>query len=216
MPGGGDGVTGGAEARRSRRVQYTLGALRGALLRLLDEHPDTPVERVTVKALCEAADVNRSTFYAHYGQPLDLLKDMEHGLMRDLTDYLAGFSLSGDALAARETVVRVCEYIARNAALCRVLLRAGSGSLDKQLQAICRGLLFKGMIPREGLEDGTADYLSEYTVRGAVSVVRLWLETGLKEPPAQIASVLSRAGQGGILAFFQVVHQAHPETRHPI
>ena len=42
-----------------RRVKYTLLALRGSLLELMREKD---VSRITVKELCERADVNRGTF----------------------------------------------------------------------------------------------------------------------------------------------------------
>ena len=50
------------ELVESRRTQYTRRALRDALIELL---ADKPLARITVRELCERADVNRSTFYAH-------------------------------------------------------------------------------------------------------------------------------------------------------
>lgn len=61
-----------------RRVKYTLLALRGSLLELMREKD---VSRITVKELCERADVNRGTFYAHYASPADLLEQIEQELL---------------------------------------------------------------------------------------------------------------------------------------
>lgn len=47
----------------SRRTRYTRAAMQDALIELLR---DQALGDITVKALCERADVNRSTFYAHY------------------------------------------------------------------------------------------------------------------------------------------------------
>ena len=50
------------ELTESRRTRYTRRAMQDALIELLRNQP---LGSITVKALCERADVNRSTFYAH-------------------------------------------------------------------------------------------------------------------------------------------------------
>ena len=59
----------------------TRRALREALLDLIEEKG---LDRVTVKALCERADLNRGTFYLHYRDVYDLLEQYTD-------DVLAGF-----------------------------------------------------------------------------------------------------------------------------
>ena len=51
------------ELTESRRTRYTRRAMQDALIDLMRERP---LGSITIKALCEQADVNRSTFYAHY------------------------------------------------------------------------------------------------------------------------------------------------------
>ena len=50
-----------AAEKVDRRVRYTKRALTQALVQLVQERP---VSKISVKELCERADVNRSTFYA--------------------------------------------------------------------------------------------------------------------------------------------------------
>lgn len=57
------------------RVQYTRTVLKNAMLTLLKEKS---YEKITVKELCEAAEINRGTFYLHYASPVALLKDIEN------------------------------------------------------------------------------------------------------------------------------------------
>ena len=71
------------ELVESRRTQYTRRALRDALIELL---ADKPLARITVRELCERADVNRSTFYAHYPDLDSLLRDIEE----DTIDWVNG------------------------------------------------------------------------------------------------------------------------------
>lgn len=51
------------------RIQKTLREIRRAFLSLAAEKP---LERITVKELCDRALINKATFYSHYDN-LDLL-----------------------------------------------------------------------------------------------------------------------------------------------
>ena len=65
--------------REDRRSVYSKRVIRESLLALMR---DKPLNKITVRELCEKADVNRSTFYAYYEDIYDLhraiLKDYFH------------------------------------------------------------------------------------------------------------------------------------------
>ena len=63
--------------KSDRRVRYTRMVLKQALLSLMLERPIT---RITVTEICERAEVNRATFYAHYADPYDLVARIEKEL----------------------------------------------------------------------------------------------------------------------------------------
>ena len=58
---------------RKARVIRTKALLKSAFISLMDTHPP---HEITVVDLCRAADLNRSTFYAHYGCPDDLIREI--------------------------------------------------------------------------------------------------------------------------------------------
>ena len=45
------------------RIRYTQRVLKESFLTLLKQKP---VNKITVKEVCEMAELNRATFYAHY------------------------------------------------------------------------------------------------------------------------------------------------------
>ena len=59
------------------RVKYTKMVLKKALLELMQHKP---VNKITVKEICERAELNRATFYAHYSDCFDLLESIEEEL----------------------------------------------------------------------------------------------------------------------------------------
>ncbi|MDR2106310.1 MAG: TetR family transcriptional regulator C-terminal domain-containing protein [Coriobacteriales bacterium] len=73
--------------KSDRRVTYTRTALRDALIELMhNQH----ISGITVKSICERADVNRSTFYLHYHDQYDLLHQVEHEVLEALKARLQG------------------------------------------------------------------------------------------------------------------------------
>lgn len=55
--------------KEDRRTRYSKMVIRDTLFELMREKP---INKITVKELCEKADVNRSTFYAYYADIYDL------------------------------------------------------------------------------------------------------------------------------------------------
>lgn len=60
------------------RVRYTQRVLKESFLSLLREKP---VNKITVKEVCELAELNRATFYAHYSDCFALMDRIEQELL---------------------------------------------------------------------------------------------------------------------------------------
>ena len=99
------------ELTESRRTRYTRRAMQDALIELLRNQP---LGSITVKALCERADVNRSTFYAHYASIEELLHDIEDETMAWVTTALEQLLAQPDSAGIEHVIERICQYIADN------------------------------------------------------------------------------------------------------
>lgn len=64
------------------RIQKTLREIRNAFLSLAAEKP---MERITVKELCDRALINKATFYSHYDNMDSLIEQFEDEFVRELT-----------------------------------------------------------------------------------------------------------------------------------
>ena len=97
------------------RVSYTRRVIKESILRLLE---DRPVNRITVKEVCEAAQSNRATFYAHFTDCFDVLNQMENDLLADFERSLS-FASVVDVV---DMIERIYAMIDQNAEVCRVLI----------------------------------------------------------------------------------------------
>ena len=60
------------------RVRYTQKILKESLLKFLKEKP---INKITVKEVCDLAELNRATFYSHYSDCFALLESIENELV---------------------------------------------------------------------------------------------------------------------------------------
>ena len=68
------------------RVRYTKMVIKEQFAAILTT---TPLNKVTVKEICERAEINRATFYRYYADPYDLLEKMEQEFLEDMFKKLA-------------------------------------------------------------------------------------------------------------------------------
>lgn len=110
------------------RVRYTKKVLKEALLKALREKP---LKSITVKELCEAAEINRATFYLHYQNCYDLLEKIENEMLEAYSASLQRLNAMNTAALTRA----VFDMIDANQELCEILIfhRADEGLAQKLL-----------------------------------------------------------------------------------
>ena len=103
-----------------RRIKRTKRFLSMALVELLAEKP---VNEITVKELTERSDVNRATFYRHYRDIYDMLRQMEQELFKIdsyanlVLQYLRLESFHDDLVLRRVSVEDLVKEVVRKYAL---------------------------------------------------------------------------------------------------
>ena len=79
--------------KENRRVKMTKAMLNESFLKYLEEKP---ISRITVKEICEDADVNRSTYYVYYSDPYDQLHKIEDALIQEQAVYIDAILKNGE------------------------------------------------------------------------------------------------------------------------
>ena len=62
------------EKKDNRKVRYTKMVTRDSLMELMKTRS---ILNIAVKDICDLADISRSTFYDHYKDQFDLLRQIE-------------------------------------------------------------------------------------------------------------------------------------------
>ena len=116
--------------RLDARVRYTRKVLKESLLKLLEEKP---INRITVKEVCDLAELNRATFYSHYSDCFELLESIENELVDAFGQALI-LKKSFDVSSMIEAIYGIVE---NNREACSILIfRNTSSTVLKRMIAL--------------------------------------------------------------------------------
>lgn len=104
--------------KENQRIALTKRLLRESLLRLMEEKS---IQSISVKELCEASGINRSTFYNHYARPADVLAEIENKVIADLQEVWE--KEAGKNWPLDRRIEALCGYIDERRRLFRLLLQ---------------------------------------------------------------------------------------------
>ena len=88
-------------AKINQRTRLTKTLLKNSLIELMR---DKSINKITIKELCEHAELNRSTFYLHYPDQFALLDDIETEIINQTNNYLKDIASKIGRASCRERV----------------------------------------------------------------------------------------------------------------
>ncbi len=185
--------------KTDRRVKYTKMVLRESLTKLMQEKP---VSRITIKELCEDADINRATFYSHYNDQFDLLKKMEQEIIDDINSYLDSISFVTNNSYALEVMTKIFEYIKENAQICRVLLGTnGDIEFQKDIMMIVQTRFIAEQKTKKIIDEKIVEYVFTFAATGSIGMIQKWLSEDSNIPPADMAKLVMKLTNYGLTHF---------------
>ncbi len=184
-----------ANVKDNRRVHYTKAALRQSLISHLKEKP---IDRITVKEICETADLNRGTFYAYYGSPAELLGEIESSFYEDILASVTSFRRMEDVVEIfTEALTALKDRFEFSEAL---FGEFGDISFLQQLIYVAKPtciLHWTKLAPEISAE--IMDAMYDFCSYGCMRVIQIWMQNGAKREPAEVARFLNDICNNGIL-----------------
>lgn len=170
-----------------------------ALISLLEKKP---FEYITVSEICQAAGVNRSTFYLHYETVADLLNETVRYL---LDDFLAYFTedkkaaIQGLRDCELQDLLFICDeyltpyltYIRDHKEVFGTVLRhnktLGFEAVYKQMFEN----IFDPVLERFRFPPDVRQYVMMYYLNGINAVIVEWVRDGCRKPIREISHIIS-------------------------
>jgi AcrR family transcriptional regulator len=171
----------------NQRVKLSKRLLRESLIRLLEQHH---IYEITVSQLCTAAQINRSTFYKYYNNVREIYEEIKNEALSACAACVATVD-SQDYETIIKRTEELLAHIKENADIFRLLLEnSKDGEFSYKLVENTVGAVTKMYTPVLGSKKKYAQYLSLFVVSGALSVMKKWLDTGMKESPRELAKLI--------------------------
>jgi AcrR family transcriptional regulator len=173
-----------------RRTLRTRQALHQALIRLVLERG---YDQITVADIADAANVGRSTFYAHFTDKDDLLRHGIGYLKTMLTDP------PGEETGPLRFSRFLTEHLRDQKKLQRALMQSSAGSIviGALREAIC-DVVRQGMRVERGKAPDEIEV--QFLVGAYLAVVTWWLDRGAKEAPASIDQAFRTMAEAALCA----------------
>jgi AcrR family transcriptional regulator len=169
--------------------------LKKSLITLLEQKS---IEKITVKEICGVADLNRSTFYAHYKDPYDLLRQIEEELLSELDIHFKKLNFIDSESETFQLMKTIFEYIVANADLCRALMGEYGDIAFRRIMMIIQEQRMVEWERRKELDPEMVQYATLFGVSGSIGVIQKWLQSGMTKTASEMAEFIFRLMYQGL------------------
>ena len=183
----------------NQRVMLTKRLLQEALLALLREKS---LASITVSELCKRAGINRSTFYAHYGNPGDLFDEGRRALFDGLRARVTKTSHEYGSMDLAHRVAAICAYLRKNRDLATLMFAESGHVSDFALETLALPIQDETLdeILKDTYDEPTRKLLYTYLTSGTYQLIRQWLLEDIQKTPEEIGALAQKVAYEGWLA----------------
>lgn len=181
-----------------RRIIYTKKIIKEVFLELLKQKP---INKITVKELCENADINRATFYSHYKDLFDLLSKIEHETNSYLNELIDNLHIDdNNHLLLIKFIAENCEFY-----LAYFNNNLSGSAMEETLSLSQKKFIRQWTNDNSSLDTYKAEYLFEFINSSFLCIVKKWLQNGMKESPEEISTLINTLITGAVNALLKEI-----------
>lgn len=135
-----------------------------------------PLNKITVKMLCEHAQLSRNAFYFHYKDINDLIEDIENSLVEEALGNFDNYKQLGFPKNIRVTIVALIEMVEEKKDLCKMLFENSDSFTERLSKAFC-DFNYQYYVEYHGTKDRTSfDFFYMFISKGFYGLVKYWLD----------------------------------------
>lgn len=181
--------------KNNQRTRISKLLFKNALMDLLKEKGS--ISKVSVRELCDRVELNRSTFYAHYQEPKDLLYEIETELLDATEEHLKKIGQEND-IGAHKYLLSFLQYIKENDKPFRTLL-IDAADPDFRSRFMQQSIIqfvdnLRIVLPKE-LEQ----YIYSYILNGNTGIIIQWVRSNYAIDENEIVNLLFAINQSALV-----------------
>ncbi|HLI07929.1 MAG TPA: TetR/AcrR family transcriptional regulator [Ktedonobacteraceae bacterium] len=164
---------------QDRRVRRTQHLLAKALIALTLEKG---YEAVTIRDITERADVGYATFFRHYRDKDELLKDVSDVVLTELTDLIVAITDTDTTMVG----TLLFRYVQEQSEIVRVLLHSHV-LLDRITEVATQSIVKEHIEPPESVIP--LEIAAYHIVTSSIALVQWWLDHQMPYPPERMGAI---------------------------
>lgn len=170
--------------KESRRITMTKNLLKESLLEILKSKP---LPKITIKEICENADVNRSTFYLHYADQFALCDEIENDSVEKINTCLAKVSMKNNRV---EGLTEFLAYMKSSGELFKILMRPDfNNSFRVRFTEVAIKRLAE-LDYHDNVSDEDKEYIFRFMFMGVLGMLEKWVKDDFDKSPEEIAAFI--------------------------
>ena len=184
--------------RFETKYSNSARAMDEALIYLLN---DKDYDYITIKEICKKAGVNRSTFYLHYENIDDLLKESVDWMINDFFSYFdntkANLPLDIKAkttnelfLISKTYLIPYLTYIKEHKkVMTAIIMRPEILNSDLNYTKLYKHILAP-ILDKFNVDIEDRNYIVKFYIEGIMAIVQLWIKCNFKESIDHICNLI--------------------------
>ena len=182
--------------KKESKYFCTAAKMDKALIELLDKKH---FEYITVKEICSVAGVNRSTFYLHYSNTVDVLEESTRLILDEFLSYFEknGRAFDADSMPKNELMLITPEYVIPYLRYIKdnqkIFLTAVNHLHTMGFEKYYNKMflhIFNPILERFHVPESHRQYVIKYYLSGATAISMEWLRGGCKDSIDMISEII--------------------------
>ncbi|WP_018751981.1 TetR/AcrR family transcriptional regulator [Paenibacillus sanguinis] len=182
----------------NQRERLTKLLLKQSLIKLLR---DRNISKISVKELCNSADINRSTFYLHYANVYELLSQVEKEIIDNTHEYLAKIEAHDHDI---RYILAFLDYIKKNDELFTIMLFKTNEPVSFAQRLINEVLLNIDSYLQLSVPEKVKPYTYAYLVNGCLAIIQEWIRENYSLSSNEVAQLIFSLADHSLIAFSHI------------
>lgn len=168
-------------------VKRTKKAFEMSLVELSQE---LPINKISVKMICEKAGLSRNAFYFHYSDINDLISDIENSVLKEAESLLESLEQLGFPKNVYATVEGLIDIFDRRKETCMMLFDKTSSSFVQRLNVLFCDFNYKYFVQFHTTDDRTNyDFFYMFLSSGFYGLLRYWFKNYEKMSKREVTAL---------------------------
>lgn len=173
--------------KTDNRSRFTQMIVKQALLNLMQEKT---INEITIKQICELAEITRSTFYNNFYDIYDVLESIEEEFYNKIKDKIDIVKIYYENNFFYDLMLLIYE----NQDIAKIIVNDVSNSyfLKRITKYVKNKFLTDYQDMLQNMHKDIAESVFTFTANGSISIICEWIDTGLKTPIEEIAQIVQK------------------------